>query len=468
MPAQRTVQPTFPRTPRPATPRPAQPTVPPATHPGGGVGILTAAPVRAADPLDSIGATRASGSAAAVLRAVLDRGPVARAVIGQATGLSPAAVSRQTADLISLGLLRELPSVSVSPRAGRPHVPLDIDTERYLACGVHISVPKVTFGLVDLRGKAVASESVPHQGDPRQVLTLVGRHLPGFVRRHRGDGQLLGLGVVTGGRVDTRDGVVVEHGPLGWRNVPVGQVLSEDTGLPVYVDNHARALAQAEVLFGEPRSRRSLVHLFVGNVVDAAIAIGGTVLHGPRSGAGDVAHLRLPGSDQRCRCGGSGCAEATLTEGVWLERATAAGIIARPDVTLLVAAALDGEARAVAMLRARLRLIGRLVAVLLDLIDPEVLVLTEAATISIPHLMSDLYDEVAVHSRRCVALDQVVRPSSFGPDVLAVAAGASLLDAVHRIPRSLSYSRPFNGADGGRNTSIRSEKIDARRREARG
>ncbi|WP_374212819.1 MarR family transcriptional regulator, partial [Frankia sp. CiP3] len=50
-----------------------------------------------------------TGSAAAVLRAVLDHGPVARTLIGRATGLSPAAVSRQTADMISLGLLREAP-----------------------------------------------------------------------------------------------------------------------------------------------------------------------------------------------------------------------------------------------------------------------------------------------------------------------------------------------------------------------
>ncbi|ORT97019.1 serine/threonine protein kinase, partial [Frankia casuarinae] len=57
-----------------------------------------------------------AGSAAAILRAVLDHGPVARTAIGRATGLSPAAVSRQTAGLISLGLLRELPASSLAPR----------------------------------------------------------------------------------------------------------------------------------------------------------------------------------------------------------------------------------------------------------------------------------------------------------------------------------------------------------------
>ncbi len=84
---------------------------------------------------------------------------------------------------------------------------------------------------------------------------------------------MLGLGVVTGGRVDPQRGVVVERQPLGWRDVPVRKVLATATSLPVYVDGHARALAQAEILFGDQRARRSLVHLFVGNVVDAAMSM---------------------------------------------------------------------------------------------------------------------------------------------------------------------------------------------------
>ncbi|WP_407675424.1 MarR family transcriptional regulator, partial [Peterkaempfera griseoplana] len=68
--------------------------------------LLVAAPLPAPHPL---GPAHEGGGPAAVLRAVLHSGPVARTVLARTTGLSPAAVSRHTADLIALGLLRELP-----------------------------------------------------------------------------------------------------------------------------------------------------------------------------------------------------------------------------------------------------------------------------------------------------------------------------------------------------------------------
>ncbi|OHV46718.1 serine/threonine protein kinase [Parafrankia soli] len=385
--------------------------------------------------------SKGAGSAAAVLRAVLDHGPVARGFIGTATGLSPAAVSRQTADLISLGLLRELPVAAGAPRAGRPSVPLDVDTDTHLACGVHIAVPMLTFGIVDLRGRVVAREELPHRGEADDTLSTIVRHLPGFLRRHAGHRRVLGLGVVTGGHVDARTGVVVEHEPLGWRDLPLGPLLAARTGLPVSVDGHARALAQAEILFGEPRARASLVHLFVGHVVDAAIATGGVVHHGLRSAAGGVAHLNLPGADLPCSCGGRGCAQTALSDRALLVKAVELGAIPRPEAELLLGAARAGDDLVVGLLRQRLRGVARIAATLLDMLDPELLVLTEMSAIYLPHLLPDLYEEIARLSRACGDPERVVRPSSFGTDVLAVAAAATVLDSVHRSPRTVHTRR---------------------------
>ncbi len=405
-------------------------------------------PVQNQSPAQSttVGHSDTTGSAAAVLRAVLDHGPVARTLIGRATGLSPAVVSRQTADLISLGLLRELPALSTPPRAGRPFVPLDIDTQRHLACGVHIAVHAITFGLVDLRGQVVAQENVSHQGVAHEVLRQISQYLPGFVARHSRGNRPLGLGVVTGGWVDPQRGVIIEHGLLGWRDVPVRQVLAAATGLPVHVDSHARALAQAEIMFGDPRARRSLVHLFVGNVVDAAIATGGAVHWGPHSGAGDVAHLPLADRSVSCPCGRSGCVQAAISERVLVERAFREGMISKPDMWTLLDAARCGNPRVLALFRDRLRVIGRVVALLLDMIDPEVLVLTEAAAIFLPDLLTDLYEQIAAHSRVCDSPERIVLPTRFGPQSLAVAASATVLDAVHRSPRSLSPARATPGS----------------------
>ncbi|NEC49687.1 ROK family protein, partial [Actinospica acidiphila] len=114
----------------------------------------------------------------------------------------------------------------------------------------------------------------------------------------------LGVGFASGGWVDRAAGTVVDHPLLGWREVPAREVLRARTGLPVHVDGHARALADAERLFG--RAGGSALHLFAGNIVDAAFATRDEVHHGPRSQAGAISHLPLAGGTERCPCGRTG------------------------------------------------------------------------------------------------------------------------------------------------------------------
>lgn len=391
--------------------------------------IATPAPPPANDHLDG---------AAAVLRAALRRGPLARSTISAETGLSPAAVSRHAAELLALGLVYQPPDTPSVPRPGRPRIPLDIDTGHHLAAGVHIAVPQLTFSLTDLRGRVVAQEQAPRRGTPAAVLQDVAAQLPGFLRRHAAGRSVLGLGVVTGGWVDPESGVVVENSALGWRDVPLRQALRSATRLPIHVDSHARALTQAELLFGASRGG-DLVHLFVGNVVDAAIAAGGVLLRGRRNSAGGIAHLPVPGSTASCPCGATGCLQATVSDRVVAERAAAAGIVPRPELPLLLAAAARGDARALELCRERLRQLAPAVTLLLDMIGPDALVLTEAVTVYLPELLDVLHEEVAARTRQPVR--QLVRTSSFGPGALAVAAGAPVLAAVHGNPMALRTAR---------------------------
>jgi predicted NBD/HSP70 family sugar kinase len=376
--------------------------------------------------------------AAAVLRAALHRGPLARSAISRQTGLSPAAVSRHSADLLALGLVYEPQELPTAPRPGRPRIPLDIDTAHHLAAGVHIAVPRLTFSLTDLRGRVVAQEQAPRRGTPTAVLQDIAAQLPGFLRRNSGGRSVLGLGVVTGGRVDPESGVAIENTGLGWQDVPLRQTLRSATRLPIHVDSHARALAQAELLFGAGRDR-DLVHLFVGNLVDAAFTAGGNTLRGRRNGAGGIAHLPVPGSTTPCPCGGTGCLQATVSDRAVAERAVAAGIVPRPEIGLLLGAAARGEAPALELCRDRLRQIAPVVALLLDMFGPDVLVLTEAVTLRLPELLPELHQGVAARTRQPV--EQLVRPSSFGDLALAVAAGTPVLAAVHRDPLALRTAR---------------------------
>lgn len=376
---------------------------------------------------DARGARR-SASASAVLRAVLDGGPIARSTIARRTGLSAAAVTGHTADLTRLGLLRELPEAEPRRAVGRPHVPVDLDTGHHVVGALHLAVHHATVALLDVRGNVLVQHEEPHDGlAADDLLARAAEILDDLLLGHAPDREPLGLGVATGGWVDRDSGTVVDHPLLGWRDVPVRDLLTASTGLTVAVDGHARSLVHAEQLFGHPRARESVVQLFTGNVVDAAFATGAVVHHGPRSAAGAVAHLPVDDSTEPCRCGRTGCLEATVSEATLARKAG----VSFPE---LLALATSGETAAVRLFQDRARLIGQAAALLLDVLNPAVLVLVDRSVAQVPGCLPAIRDEVRARSRSCADPAETVVATSFPGTELATAGGAVLLDVLYDDP----------------------------------
>ncbi|MEU5184921.1 ROK family protein [Streptomyces longwoodensis] len=415
--------------PRTATPRTQTSAVPASAAVAAGPSV---SPVpRVTDP------DRRRTSASAVLRTVLEHGPVARSTVARLTGLSPASVTEHCARLAGLGLVREAaPPRTAGARVGRPHVPVELDDTGFVVAGVHVAVPYTTVALLDLRGRVLARREVKHAStDPGRVLTGAVDALEALLAR--AGRPALGVGVAVGGWVDRDSGTVVEHPLLGWRDVPVRELLGARTGLPVHVDGHARALVNAERLFGRARGSGSLLHLFVGNVVDAAFATRDGVHHGPRSQAGAIAHLPLAGGREPCACGRVGCLQVELSERTLCRRAREAGVVDGANPMRVVAAAAGGHPVAVRLLVERARMVGRAAGLLLDVLNPERVVVTEVGAMVRADCLAALRAEVGGARAECVA------PTSFPLDsVLAVAGGAVALDVLFRDP--LGASPRFN------------------------
>ncbi|MFI5628595.1 ROK family protein [Streptomyces sp. NPDC051664] len=388
--------------------------------------------------IPAVGPVRRVPGTGSVLSAILDHGPVARSTVARLTGLSPASVTGHVGQLLARGLVRETAETAGPRGLGRPHIPVEIDTGRYLVAGAHIAVAHSTVSLMDLRGRIVAEDRQPHRTtDPHRLLAGLAERLPRLVSARAAGRTVLALGVATGHRVDPVAGMIVEHPLLGWRDVPVRDVLSAATGLPVHVDSHSRALARAEQMFGEVSTRASMVLLFIGAVVDAAFATEGAMHRGPRSGAGSIAHLPLgaggSGGAEPCSCGRSGCLQSEVSERAMVRRAAEQGLLVASFRELLDQA-LAGEARAVALFRRRAGLVGRAAALLLDMFDPAVLVVVEPGAGRIPECLADLREQVAERSWVCDDPERAVVPSSFTGSVLATAGGAVALGAVYMDP----------------------------------
>jgi predicted NBD/HSP70 family sugar kinase len=400
----------------------------------------------------AVDSDRRRTSASAVLRSVLAHGPVARSTIARLTGLSPASVTDHCNRLTALGLIEEAATLRRSNGVGRPHVPVDLDDSRFVVGGVHVAVPYTTVALLDLRGRVVAERRLNHGEGERAGAEPAPAPAHVLARAAAGLRELLaaapervplGVGVATGGWVDRDSGTIVEHPLLGWRDVRAREVIHALTGLPVHVDGHARALVNGERLFGRSAGAgRSVLHLFVGNVVDAAFATHDEVHHGPRSQAGSIAHLPLAGGTERCDCGRTGCLQAELSERTLCRRAREAGVVRTSDPMHVLAAAADGDPVAVRLLLQRARMVGRAAGLLLDVLNPDTVVVTEMGAVHREDCLAALREEVGPDRAAAVV------PTSFPDSVLAVAGGSVALDVLYRDPLSAPPSRSWTVSPG--------------------
>ncbi|WP_155976656.1 ROK family protein [Nocardia sp. 348MFTsu5.1] len=229
---------------------------------------------------------RGDGAAAVVFRAVRTQGPVTRDRLPAATGLSPATVNRQLQALDRLGLVRERPDLVAGGAIGRPKIPLTLDRDRFCVIAVHIGALSTLLMVADLGGRPLQTVAMSTPVGPApEALGLIARRAAlvadSFTQRVP-----LWAGAAVGGTVH-EDGSV-DHAQLGWRRAPVGAALEDELGLPVSVSPHVQAMAAAELLLaGAGNTTGTDLLFYVRETVGLATTIDGRVQERP----GNIGHI---------------------------------------------------------------------------------------------------------------------------------------------------------------------------------
>jgi glucokinase len=177
------------------------------------------------------------------------------------------------------------------------------------------------------------------------------------------------VGVALPAVIDAKAGatLVVPNLPGEWRGLAVVARLQDALGVPVAVCNDGRALTNAEWLLGAARGCRDAVVLALGTGVGGGIVSDGRIVRGPRGQAGELGHIPVEPTGERCGCGAVGCLE-TVAGARALVRAGGRG----PE--LIVEAARRGDAEARGVLARAGTAIGRAFAALAVCLNPEVFV----------------------------------------------------------------------------------------------
>lgn len=255
---------------------------------------------------------------------------------------------------------------------------------------------------------------------------------------------VVAIGVGAAGLVDVASGQLLSSPNLAWRRVLLRDRLGERFGRPVTVDNDATAAAWAESRIGSSRGFGDSLFVGVGTGIGGGIVAGGRLQRGARGLAGEIGHVIVEPDGPQCGCGNRGCWEQ-VASGHAIARAGAKAVLEDPSSriaelaegdprratgTLVTQAATEGDSVAVAILAEVGRRLGEGVAGLVNILDPEIVVVgggvAEVGDVLLEPLRRAYADSVEGGDVRA---DVPIVPARLGNDAGAIGAALLAIEA---------------------------------------
>jgi glucokinase len=317
-----------------------------------------------------------------------------------------------------------------------------MDRERLLV-GVDVGGTKIAVLVVDEEHQVRGHTMLPTPLDgPESALSGIiaaVREAVGLAGASMSDVAAVGVG--TPGRVDPQTGVVRQAVNLGWHEVPAGEMLSAQLGVPCRLQNDATlAAVGAWHYLGNP-GLKHIVYIGVGTGIAAGLILNGRIYRGAHGLAGEIGHMVINPEGPRCQCGARGCLEA-LAAGPAIARMgeqAASG----PAYTLLrrhkpmtaeavYQAAREGDAVAQAIARKVGRYLALALQQLIVAYDMEYVVFGGGVSRNGEAFLQPALDELASLREGSSLTDEMLQPDMvrlLPPDYEAGAWGAVLLAA---------------------------------------
>ena len=346
------------------------------------------------------------------LRALHEKGAMSRKRLAESMNLTPAAITKIVAEMISDGLLSEGKTLS-SGNAGRREILIDINAKKACGLGVLINLRQAVLSGTWLDGSVIFAEEVPLEANApseetaRQLSQRLFRLLEANdIPRE----QVIGLGIAVRG-ITSADGSVVRNsfGALAETDYPLRALFESLTGFHCVMENNVRSLLAAQMFLSRDENEGSQFFLRCGYGIGAALSIEGKIWHGVTAQCAEIGHIPvIRRGGKPCHCGKSGCLETIASPGAIREEAVAA---LSPERTPLLwrefqnrdtaeltefdvlKAASSGDEGASAIVDQAIQALGMAIKALIYLVDPGKIILY-GTLFEDPYYLSRLISEL--------------------------------------------------------------------------
>lgn len=349
-----------------------------------------------------------------VLNYVREREPISRAEIARESELQRSTVSAIVDALQSEGLVEEVGEGEST--GGRRPTMLRLRTAGAIAIGVAVTPSHTTVATSDLAGRVLSHSGFVTDPDPQKTFDLVIEIINDLKTRER---SIESVGVSLPGLIDPETGAAIYIPYFKWRDLPIAEMISTATGLPVLIDNDANSVALAELWFGRPEvsDARDFILVLVAEGVGTGIVFDGQVYRGKRGAAGEFGHMIVgANAPVACSCGNRDCWEAFSSEGAAMARYVK---LSGPEQSIpaefgqLVDRALSGESHAKTALIDTALCLGVGISNLIVGFSPEAVVVGGEIARAWP-LVEEALRETIEHSVRRGLPSAQILPSTLG------------------------------------------------------
>lgn len=381
------------------------------------------------------------------LRLVLDcvrlHAICSRSEIASSTGISRAMVGQRVQQLVEAGILAEVGTADST--GGRPARTMVIPPDAGHVLCVDLGATSVDTAVATVGGRIlVHRQAAANVGaGPEATLGQVEQLLRDLLAEiGTGAGPLRGIGMGVPGPVQFSTGRPVSPPIMpGWHDYPIRDRLEASFGVPAWVDNDVNIMAIGEAHAGAARGHRDVVWVKVGSGIGAGLISGGVLHRGAQGSAGDLGHVQVVDEGVICRCGNVGCLEA-LAGGAAIGRdaetaarsgrsAFLAGYLdehGHIDAAVVSIGADHGDSFCVELLQRSGRLVGHMLATVVNLFNPSLVVIGGGVAQSGSLYLATVRENIYRRSLPLATAELRVVPTSLGEMAGVIGAGTMAAD----------------------------------------
>jgi len=331
---------------------------------------------------------------------------------------------------------------------GRRPVMYSLDKNVLFVISVAMDQFITRIAILNMNNETVASEvkfELPIAGNPDALSILAERIKKVIDTANIPKNKIAGIGIGMPGFIDVKKGI--NYSFLQTAGKSLREFLSDEFKMPVFIDNDSSLIALAELKFGAARGKKDAMVINAGWGVGLGMILNGELFRGNNGFAGEFSHLPLFNNNKLCRCGKTGCleTEASLLEVIEKARdGIRAGRLsklkeipvehAEEASQLIITAAHEGDQFAIELLSEAGYKIGRGVAILIHLMNPELVILSGRGSFAGKIWNAPIQQAINEHCIPRLAVNTTVEISALGYTAELIGAAALVMENYEKQP----------------------------------